>query len=103
MTDINNQLNDKEKQPMTYAEKRRVEKKNALREFIESKQYLNAIDRDLEREILPDELQVVKFKTETRLKLLNKVIADLKAVDIDAKLEHSGNLTLMLSPDDAEL
>ena len=85
MTDIDNNLNEKQKS-MGYADKRRAEKKDALREFITAKQYLNAIDRDLERDILPDELQTVKFKTETRLKLLNKILPDLKAV------EHSGGI-----------
>lgn len=69
----------------TYAEKRRDEKKQSLREFIEAQQYLHAINKDLERNILPEELNVVRFKTETRMKLLGKILPDLKAI------EHSGD------------
>lgn len=70
---------------MTYGDKRRAEKKQSLREFIAAQQYMHAINADLNRFIDDDELPVVKFKTETRLKLLNKILPDLKAI------EHSGD------------
>lgn len=66
---------------MTYGDKRRAEKKDSLREFVKGQQYIHAINKDLDREISPEELPVVKFKTETRLKLLSKVIPDLKAIE----------------------
>lgn len=69
----------------TNAQKRREEKKTALREFLSGQKYIEAINADLARDyIAPDELPTIKFKTETRLKLLNKVLPDLKAV------EHTG-------------
>ena len=77
-----NTLNVKDKVPMTYGDKRRQEKQEALREFLEGQKYIEAIHRTLEAVILPDELQVIKFKTETRLRLLNKVLPDLKAVEV---------------------
>lgn len=66
----------------TYAEKRREEKRDALREFVSGQRLLEAINRDLDRDISDTELPVVKFKTETRLKLLNKVLPDMKAVEV---------------------
>jgi len=79
-----NNLNDKNKST-GYADKRRNEKKAALREFIQGQRYIQAINEDLDRvDITNEELPVIKFKTETRLKLLNKVLPDLKAI------EHSG-------------
>lgn len=69
----------------TYAEKRRDEKKQSLREFIEAQQYLHAINNDLSRTISPEELNVVRFKTDTRMRLLGKILPDLKAI------EHSGD------------
>lgn len=66
----------------TYAEKRREEKRDALREFVSGQRLLEAINHDLERDIDNEQLPVVKFKTETRLKLLAKVLPDLKAVEV---------------------
>lgn len=66
----------------TYAEKRREEKRDALREFVSGQRLLEAINHDLDRDISDTELPVVKFKTETRLKLLNKVLPDMKAVEV---------------------
>ncbi len=85
-----NTLNVKDKVPMTYGDKRRQEKQEALREFLEGQKYIEAIHRTLEAVILPDELQVIKFKTETRLRLLNKVLPDLKAIEQTTEL--SGNV-----------
>ena len=82
MAEKDKPLIGKDKKQMTYGDKRRVEKKAALRDFVKGQQLVIAINNDLEREILPDELQVVKFKTETRLKLLNKVLPDLKAIEL---------------------
>lgn len=80
-----NSLNKKEKDSTTYGEKRRAERKEALREFLQGQKYIEAIHTTLDKELTNDELPVEKFKTETRLKLLNKVLPDLKAV------EHSGD------------
>ena len=80
----NNSLNTKEKSNtsgISYGDKRREERQEALREFLQGQKYLEAIHNTLDSDITNDELQVVKFKTETRLKLLSKVLPDLKAIE----------------------
>lgn len=67
---------------MTYADKRRAERKEALREQLQGQKYIEAIHATLDMPIANDELAVAKFKTETRLKLLAKVLPDLKAVEV---------------------
>lgn len=83
----NKELKEKTKTDnRTHAQKRKEEKKEALRDYITGRNYIDQINNDLKRDdITNEELPVIKFKTETRLKLLNKVLPDLKAV------EHSGN------------
>lgn len=76
-----NSLNTKPKDTMTYGEKRRQERQEALREFLQGQKYIEAIHNTLEMHITNDELPAIKFKTETRLKLLNKVLPDLKAIE----------------------
>lgn len=79
-------LNEKRDKGISYADKRRDEKRKALRDYISGQKYIQAINNDLNREdITNEELPVIKFKTETRLKLLSKVLPDLKAI------EHSGD------------
>ena len=79
-------LKSKVKDNSDYADRRRAEKKQALREYIQGHNYIQAINADLNKEyISPEELPVIKYKTETRLKLLSKVLPDLKAI------EHSGD------------
>lgn len=86
----------------TYAQKRREERKLALRDYVEGQQYLIAINRDLDRnDITTEELPVIKFKTETRLKLLNKVLPDLKAMELSGNAEKP--VWLALSNADADL
>lgn len=43
---------------------------------------MQQIKADLEREIGWEELQAVKFKTETRLKLLSKILPDMKELEL---------------------
>jgi len=85
-----NSLNTKPKDAMTYGDKRRQERQEALREFLQGQKYIEAIHATLEMPISNDELQAIKFKTETRLKLLNKVLPDLKAIEqtVDMHAEH---------------
>jgi len=75
---------------MSYGDKRRQERQEALREFLQGQKYIEAIHATLEMPISNDELQAIKFKTETRLKLLNKVLPDLKAIEqtVDMHAEH---------------
>ena len=77
-------LNTKEKQGVSYGDKRRAERKEALREFLQGQKYIEAIHATLEMPITNDELPAIKFKTETRFKLLAKVLPDLKAVEVSA-------------------
>ena len=65
----------------THMQRKLAEKKDALRVFIKGQNYIDAINRDLERDIGESELPVVRFKTETRLALLKKVIPDLKTIE----------------------
>ena len=81
-----NTLNDKPKDAMTYGDKRRAERQEALREFLQGQKYIEAIHNTLDSVITNDELQTIKFKTETRLKLLNKVLPDLKAIEQTTEL-----------------
>ena len=67
---------------VSYADKRRAERKEALREQLQGQKYIEAIHATLDMPIANDELAVAKFKTETRLKLLAKVLPDLKAVEV---------------------
>lgn len=81
-----NTLNTKPKDTMAYGDKRRAERQEALREFLQGQKYIEAIHATLDMPISNDELQTIKFKTETRLKLLNKVLPDLKAIEQTTEL-----------------
>lgn len=68
---------------MTYGEKRREEKRKALREYLTGHAYLRDIHADLSRtDITEEQLPVIKFKTETRLKLLAKCLPDLARTEL---------------------
>ena len=85
-------LNTKENKGISYGDKRRAERKEALRELLEGQKYIQAIHATLEQPIANDELAVAKFKTETRLKLLAKVLPDLKAVEVSADDDTLGTI-----------
>ena len=86
----------------TYAQRRKEEKKSALRDFLTGQKYIEAINRDLARnDITADELQVIKFKTETRLKLLSKVLPDLKAIDLTGDV--TGTFAILATSKDQDL
>jgi hypothetical protein len=76
-----NTLNNKENAGISYGDKRRAERQEALREFLQGQKYIEAIHTTLDSVITNDDLPAIKFKTETRLKLLNKVLPDLKAIE----------------------
>ena len=90
-----NTLNSKEKPKvsdgLSYGDKRRAERQEALREFLQGQKYIEAIHNTLDMPISNDELQAIKFKTETRLKLLNKVLPDLKAIEQTTELHAEVN------------
>jgi hypothetical protein len=88
MATDDNQLSKKENSH-TYAERRKHEKQEALREFIRGHNYLQKIHNDVEDpELTTDTLPVVKFRVETRLKLLGKILPDLKAVELSGDAEN---------------
>ena len=89
-----NTLNSKENASssgISYGDKRRAERQEALREFLQGQKYIEAIHNTLDMPISNDELQAIKFKTETRLKLLNKVLPDLKAIEQTTELHAEIN------------
>lgn len=88
MATDDNQLSKKENS-LTYAERRKQEKQEALREFIRGHNYLQKIHDDVESDKLTTEtLPIVKFRVETRLKLLGKILPDLKAVELSGDSEN---------------
>lgn len=87
---------------ISYADKRRAERKEALREFLQGQKYIEAIHATLDNPLANDELAVAKFKTETRLKLLAKVLPDLKAVEVSADDDTLGFVYGWLDDDDDE-
>lgn len=62
----------------TAAQKRRAEYQEQQREFLRGLGLMQQIEADLGKEITVEQLPMVKFKTETRLKLLQKVLPDLR-------------------------
>lgn len=85
----------------THAQKRMAERQAAMREFLMARGYVEQIETDLGRDLSEAELPQVKFKTETRLRLLQKVLPDLKAVEVTG--EAGGPLRLYLAGADASL
>ncbi len=74
-----NDLPGKEKPDnRTGAQKRRAEFQEQQREYLRGLGLMEQINKDLDRTILESELATVKFKTDTRLKLLGKILPDLK-------------------------
>lgn len=61
----------------TVAQKRRAEYQEAQREHLRGLGLLQKIQDDIES-VTAENLIVVKFKTETRLKLLAKILPDLR-------------------------
>ena len=86
-----NSLTLKEKS-VTYGDKRRAERKEALRELLEGQKYIQAIHATLDKALTNEDLPVERFKTETRFKLLAKVLPDLKAVEVSADDDTLGTI-----------
>lgn len=62
----------------TVAQKRRAEYQEQQREYLRGLGLIEKIEADCEGIIDPAKLPEIKFKTETRLKLLSKILPDLK-------------------------
>ena len=70
----------------TYAQRRREQSKEALREQLRAAEYLRQLHELMGKEIAPEEVPAVRLKADIALRLLGKCLPDLKAV------EHSGDL-----------
>lgn len=66
----------------TGSQKRRAEYQEAQREYLRGLGLMQQIRTDLDAEISVEQLAVVKFKTETRLKLLAKILPDTREVEL---------------------
>lgn len=62
----------------TVAQKRRAEYQEQQREYLRGLGLIEKISQDCDGEIDIEKLPEIKFKTETRLKLLSKILPDLK-------------------------
>lgn len=65
----------------TTAQKRRAEYQEQQREHLRSLGLMQQIQADMES-VTTETLPVVKFKTETRLKMLAKVLPDMKELEL---------------------
>lgn len=78
-----NALKNKGNRGISYADKRREERQTALREYLQGQRYIQDIHADLENpNITEDQLPVIRYKTETRLKLLAKCLPDLARTEL---------------------
>jgi hypothetical protein len=66
----------------TAAQKRRAEFQEQQREYLRGLGLMQQIHNDLDAEITQDALPAIKFKTETRLKLLAKILPDMKELEL---------------------
>lgn len=62
----------------TAAQKRRAEFQEQQREYLRGLGLMQQIKADLDSDITQETLPIVKFKTETRIKLLQKILPDLR-------------------------
>lgn len=82
------------------ATKQKQERQEALREYLSNRGKLDYIFDNIEKmekegaSMEQAELQAISKATDTRVKLLNKYIPDLKSVDIEGGIEHSGSLSI---------
>lgn len=83
---------------LTHAHKQRANRQEALREWLSKKctaqhlvDNLEKIEKlDPESESFNNELAKYKVANEQRLKIMGKYLPELRAVDIEGSLEHSG-------------
>lgn len=63
--------------------RRRAESQTAMRERLQGYGLLQQIKKTIDSEISKDDLAAEQFKTQTRLKLLNKILPDLSSTTIE--------------------
>ena len=97
----------------TLAQKNKAARQDSLRELLSKQKHVEqvvknikkiedlAIKRGEDGEVDYKEYQYSQYEvqrlakaTELRLKLVNKYLPDLKAIDIEGDIEHSGGLTI---------
>ena len=66
----------------TVAQKRRAEYQESQRQHLRGKGLVNAICKDIEAKHSDADLPLVKWRNDTRLKLLNKILPDLKQTEV---------------------
>lgn len=72
----------------SHARRRRAERQDVMREYLAERGKLDYVLDNLEKierqgaEMLPQELQALKIANEQRIRLLNKYLPDLKAMEI---------------------
>lgn len=75
-------------------------RQEALREQLSKQKHLEQVVKNVKKfeeqgaAMEPNELQALKHATDTRLKLINKYLPDLKQVEIEGGIEHSGGFTI---------
>lgn len=80
--------------------RQRQERQEALREYLSERGKVNYIFDNIEKlesqggSMETSELTAISKATDLRVKLLNKYLPDLKSVEIDADVEHSGSISI---------
>lgn len=86
--------------PKTRAQENRAIRQEALRDQLEAQGHVQHVfdiieeARDLTKKLQPNDLSRYKFVVETKLKLINKYLPDLKQSEISATLQ--GDITHQL-------
>lgn len=86
----------------TVQQRQRQIRQDELREYLSknctAKHIIESIrkidDLDTESESFPNHLKKLQVANEQRIKLLSKYLPDLKAVEMEGSLEHSGKLEI---------
>lgn len=75
-------------------------RQEALREQLSKQKHLEKVVDNVKKmeeqgsEMEGQELQALKYATDARLKLIAKYLPDLKSIDIEGDIEHSGGITI---------
>lgn len=81
----------------TAAQKRRAEYQEQQREYLRGLGLIQQIHADIDS-VTADSLPVVKFKNEMRLKLLGKILPDMKELELTG--EAGGPIQIIAQPED---
>ena len=87
-------------QGLTTAQTNKRIRQEALREQLSKQAHVqHVIDiseklQSLDKELEQTEITRLKYAADLKLKLINKYLPDLKAMEIEGDIEHSGGLTI---------